>query len=140
MAAPGLATQLGRADNSCKKEMCMRILAWAALLGTMLAGAERDPVELRVTSHDQMLSYEVVNTTPYRIVNWQVITRFTSGGYEQLGCGVNVQVKQPSDLKLRDVFSLPRDAVTGKPVTFESRIVEVKFANGLKWKPEETPE
>jgi len=118
----------------------MRILAWAALLGTMLAGAERDPVELRVTSNDQMLSYEVVNTTPYRIVNWQVITRFTSGGYEQLACGVNVQVKQPSDLKLRDVFSLPRDAVTGKPVTFESRIVEVKFANGLKWKPEEAPE
>jgi len=98
----------------------MRILAWAALLGTMLAGAERDPVELRVTSSGHALSYEVVNTTPYRIVNWQVYTQFTSGGYEHLGVGVNVQVKQPSDLKLRDVNPLPQDAATGKPVTFIS--------------------
>jgi hypothetical protein len=115
----------------------MRILAWAALLGAMLAGAERDPVQLRVTSNGRTLSYEVVNTTPYRIVNWQVQTRFTSGGFEHLGCGVNVQVKKPSDLKLRDVNPLPHDAATGKPVTFVSRIVEVKFANGLKWTPEE---
>lgn len=116
----------------------MRILAWVALLATILAGAERDPVELRVTSNGRALSYEVVNTTPYRIVNWQVRTRFTSGGYEHLGCGVNVVVKKPSDLKLRDVNPLPYDATTGKPVTFVSRIVEVKFANGLKWKPEES--
>lgn len=115
----------------------MRIFAWAALLAAVLAGAERDPVELRVTSNGRALSYEVVNTTPYRIVNWQVQTRFTSGGYEHLGCGVNVVVKKPSDLKLGDANPLPHDATTGKPVTFVSRIVEVRFANGLKWKPEE---
>ena len=118
-------------------------LVLAIVLSSFLTGAERDPVRLRVTINNGWLSYEIVNNTPYRIVSWQAFTRYTSGGYEALECGVSAQVKRSSDLMLRDRCSLPNDDATGKPVTVVSRIAEVKFANGLKYIPhdaEQTPQ
>jgi hypothetical protein len=95
----------------------------------------QDPAQLRVTAAGESLSYEMVNSSPYRIVGFEVYTQFTSDGFENLGCGVNAQVKSPKDLVLRGVCQLPRDTKTGKPITYASRIVRVDFENGLTWTP-----
>jgi hypothetical protein len=98
------------------------------------AQSDQDPAQLRVTSGES-LSYEMVNLSPYRIIGFEVHTQFTSGGFENLGCGVNAEVKSSKDLVLIGVCRLPRDEKTGKPVTYSSRIVRVEFENGLTWTP-----
>jgi len=107
------------------------------LLAPLVGGAEPDPAELKVTFIGRGLTYEVVNHLPYRIVGFEVYTQWLSGGYEALGCGVGAQVKKPADLIISDVCTVPRDAKTGEPVRYETRLVEVKYANGLTWKPAE---
>lgn len=95
----------------------------------------QDPARLEVTAAGGSLSYEIVNLSPYRIVGFEVYTQFTSGGFENLGCSVNAEVKSPKDLALAGVCQLPRDTKTGKPVNYSSRIVRVNFENGLTWTP-----
>ena len=109
------------------------LLALAAL--PILKGADPDPAELRVTLNGGRLTYEVVNKSPYRIVGFQIYTQFTSGGYENLGCGINAQVKSPTDLVVRDVCTVPHDEKTGKLIEYRSQLVIVKFANGITWNP-----
>jgi len=109
------------------------LLALAAL--PILKGADPDPAELRVTLNGDRLTYEVVNKSPYRMIGFQVYTQFTSGGYENLGCGVNAQTKSPSDLVVHDVCTIPRDEKTGKLIEYKSKLVIVKFANGVTWNP-----
>jgi hypothetical protein len=77
----------------------------------------------------------VVNKSAYRMIGFQVSTQFTSGGYENLGCGVNAQTKLPSDLVVHDVCTIPRDEKTGKLIEHKSKLVIVKFANGVTWNP-----
>ena len=102
----------------------------------IIAGADQDPARLQVTANGDRLSYEVVNLSPYRVVGFEVYTQFTSGGFENLGCGVKADVKTRADLALREACKLPRDEKTGDPVTFVSRIVRVEFAGGLTWAPQ----
>lgn len=112
------------------------IVALAVL--PIASAADPDPAELRVTVNGDRLSYEVVNLSPYRIVGFQIYSQFTSGGYENLGCGVSAQVKSPKDLVLRDVCTVPRDAKTGKLVGYTPQIQSVEFANRTKWSPART--
>ena len=107
-------------------------LAFAAMA---TAQAVQDPARLEVTAGGGSLSYEVVNLSPYRIVGFEVYTQFTSGGFENLGCGVKAEVKSPKDLVLAGVCQLPRDKKTGKPITYQSRIVHVDFENDIAWTP-----
>jgi len=123
----------------CRVYITMRIAWMAMVVAVAVTAAEPNPAELRVTSQNGSLSYEIVNALPVSIVAFQVLTRFTSGGFENLGCTVTAQVKQPSDLTIRNACKLPVDAKTGKPVSFVSRIVSVDFAKGLKWTPPEPP-
>ncbi len=109
------------------------LLALATL--PILRGADPDPAELRVSLNGDRLSYEVVNRSPYRIVGFQVNTQFRSGGYENLGCGINAQVKSPTDLVVRGVCRVPHDEKTGKLIEYKSQFVTVKFANGITWNP-----
>jgi hypothetical protein len=102
------------------------------------AQSDQDPARLRVTAGES-LSYEMVNLSPYRIVGFEVHSQFTSGGFENLGCGVNAEVKSPKDLVLTGICQLPRDEKTGKPVTYSSQIVRVEFENGLTWTPGKPP-
>lgn len=113
----------------------MRLGLLLTLAVVAAAQSYQDPAQLRITAAGESLSYEVVNFSPYRIVGFEVYTQFTSGGSENLGCGVNADVKSPKDLVLRGVCQLPRDTRTGKPVTYSSRIVRVDFENGLTWTP-----
>jgi hypothetical protein len=76
----------------------MRAAILLALSVPLLAGGEPDPAEVRVTFDGHAVSYEVVNHLRYRIVEFQILTRFLSGGYEALGCSVRAEVKKPSDL------------------------------------------
>jgi hypothetical protein len=108
------------------------LLTFAAVAA---AQSYQDPAQLRITAAGDSLSFEVVNFSPYRIVGFEVYTQFTSGGFENLGCGVNTEVKSPKDLVLRRVCQLPRDTKTGRPITYSSRIVRVDFENGLRWTP-----
>jgi hypothetical protein len=107
-------------------------LAFAAMAAAQTA---QDPARLEVTAAGGSLSYELVNLSPYRIVGFEVYTQYTSGGFENLGCGVNADVKSPKDLVLVGVCQLPRDTKTGKFISYQSRIVRVDFENGLKWTP-----
>jgi hypothetical protein len=118
----------------------MRAAILFALLAPLLTGVEPDPAELKVTFDGHALSYEVVSHLPYRIAGFEVYTQFLSGGFEALACGVRAEVKKPSDLVVRDVCTIPRDSKTGEPIRFASRIVEVKYFNGLKWTPVEKTE
>jgi hypothetical protein len=113
----------------------VRLLVLLAFGAVAMAQSDQAPAELRVTAHGESLSYEVVNLSPYRIVEFEVYTQFTSGGFENLGCGVSAAVKEPKDLVLQRVCQLPRDSKTGQPVTYSTRLVRVEFANGLKWTP-----
>ena len=109
------------------------LLALAVL--PILKGADPDPADLRVILNGDRLSYEVVNKSPYRIIGFQVYTQFRSDGYENLGCGINAQVKSPTDLVVRDVCTVPHDEKTGKLIEYRSQLVIVKFANGITWSP-----
>ena len=113
----------------------MRLLVLLAFGALAIAQSDQAPAELRVTAQGGSLSYEVVNLSPYRIVEFQVYTQFTSGGFENLGCGVTAAVKATKDLALQGVCRLPRDSKTGQPVSYSTRLVRVEFANGLKWTP-----
>ena len=105
------------------------------LLAPLVGGAEPDPAELKVTFDGRGLTYEVVNHLPYRTVGFEVYTQWLSGGSEALGCGVGARVRKPADLIVSDVCTVPRDAKTGEPIRYETRIVEVQYSNGLKWTP-----
>ncbi len=94
-----------------------------------------DPAKLEVTALGDSLSYKVVNQSPYSIAEYEIYTQFTSGGFENLGCGVGAKVKSAKDLSIASSCRLPRDARTGKPVAYTSRIGSVKFENGLTWTP-----
>jgi len=111
------------------------ILLLAMALLPNLKGADPDPAELRVTLKGDRLTFEVVNKSPYRMIGFQVYTQFTSGGYENLGCGVNAQTKSPSDFVIHDVCTVPRDGKTAKLIEYKSKLVIVKFANGITWNP-----
>jgi hypothetical protein len=91
--------------------------------------------QLQVKDAGGFLSYQVIDHLPYRIVGFEVYTQFTSGGYENLGCGVGAEVKSPKDLEIRRVCRLPRDEKAGKPVSYATRLVRVEFENGLTWSP-----
>lgn len=108
------------------------LLTFAAIAAAQSA---QDPAKLEVTVSGGSLSYKVINQSPYRIVGFEVYTQFTSGGFEHMGCGANAGVKTAKDLSLSHVCQLPNDAETGKPVTYDSRIVNVKFENGFTWTP-----
>jgi hypothetical protein len=114
----------------------MRLLT-VLLVFAAIAAAQSvpDPAKLEVTVSGGSLSYRVINQSPYRIVGFEVYTQFTSGGFEHMGCAVNADVKAEKDLSLSRVCQLPNDTETGKPITYESRIVTVKFDNGLTWTP-----
>lgn len=114
-------------------------IAVALLVGSLSVALAADdaPVQLRVTEERGSLSYQVVNSSTYRVVNFQVDTSFQSGGYESLSCGVVAQVKAPADLVIRGVCQLPVDKATGKPVAYSSRIRRVEFANGIAWSAKE---
>jgi hypothetical protein len=73
--------------------------------------------------------------SPYRIIGFQVYTQFMTGGYENLGCFVNAQVKSPGDLLTRDVCTVPHDEKTGKLIGYQARFVTAKFANRITWNP-----
>ena len=94
-----------------------------------------DPAKLEVTASGGSLTYKVINQLPYRIVGFEIYTQFTSGGFEGLACGVNADVKSDKDLTVTYLCQVPNDSKTGKPVTYSSRIVRVKFDNGLTWTP-----
>ena len=115
----------------------MRIaIAFVAFVAMCMAQPAQDPARLVVTvAAGDSLSYEVVNLSPYRIVGFEVYTQFTSGGFENLGCGVTAEVKSPKDLALARVCQLPRDSKTGKAITYSSHIVRVNFENDLTWTP-----
>jgi hypothetical protein len=106
-----------------------------AFVSLAVAQRGRDPVRLEVTENGNVLSYKIVNLSPNPIIGFEVQTRFTSGGFEHLGCGVNAEVKSLKDLLLKEVCTLPRDAATGKAVSYSVSIVRVNFANGLTWTP-----
>jgi hypothetical protein len=108
------------------------LLAFAVLSATQPV---QDPARLEVTEAGGSLSYNLVNLSPYNIVGFEVDTQFTSGGFENLGCFVNAQVKSAKDLSLTGACRLPHDSKTGKPVSYSSRIVRVEFENGLTWTP-----
>jgi hypothetical protein len=99
-----------------------------------------DPAKLEVAASGGSLTYRVINQSPYRIVHFDIYTHFTSGGFEGLGCGVNADVKSEKDLSVTYLCQVPNDAKTGKPVTYSSRIVRVKFDNGLTWTPSKESE
>ncbi|MGA2274909.1 MAG: hypothetical protein ABSH00_15235 [Bryobacteraceae bacterium] len=112
--------------------VAVELVAFAAIV---TAQPVQDPARLEVAAAGGSLSYELINLSPYRIVGFEVYTQFTSGGFENLGCFVNAEVKSPKDLALAGVCQLPRDTKTGKPVNYSSRIVRVNFENGLTWTP-----
>ncbi|HKW97851.1 MAG TPA: hypothetical protein VJN43_08950 [Bryobacteraceae bacterium] len=113
----------------------LTVLAFAAM---GLAQTAPDPARLEVTTAGNSLSYKLINLSPYRVVEFEVYTQFTSGGFEALGCGVKAEVKSPKDLVLPGTCQLPRDAKTGQPVKFEAKIVQVDFENGITWTPKST--
>jgi hypothetical protein len=113
------------------------------LLGLLLAigvaataQAVRDPVQLRVAVAGDTLSYTVVNQLPYKIVQVDIYTQFTSGGFEHLGCALSATVDSAeAEIRLPGACRLPLDPKTGKPINYSSRIVQVQFENGLTWYP-----
>lgn len=114
----------------------MRLLSVLLMFAALaVAQSVPDPAKLEVTASGVSLTYKVINQSPYRIVGFEIYTQFTSGGFEGLGCGVNADVRSDKDLSVTYVCQLPNDAKTGKPVTHSSRIVRVKFDNGLTWTP-----
>lgn len=114
----------------------MRLLSVLLILaGTMAAQSVPDPAKLKVTASDGSLTYKIINQSPYPIVGFEVRTQFTSGGFEAVGCMVSADVKTEKDLTVSSVCRVPNDENTGKPVTYFSRIVRVKFENGLEWTP-----
>jgi hypothetical protein len=121
----------------------VRLLSLLSLLLTFasftVAQSVRDPARLEVTVSGDSLSYKIINQSPYPIVGYMVYTQFTSGGFEGLGCGVGAKVKSAKDLSVTFVCPLPKDAKTGKPVSYVSRIVRVEFDNGLTWTPPTPP-
>jgi len=93
-----------------------------------------DPAKLEVTASGGSLTYKIINQLPYRIIGFEVRTQFTSGGFEARSCMVSADVKTEKDLSATYICSVPNDE-TGKPVAYSSRIVRVKFNNGLTWIP-----
>jgi hypothetical protein len=117
--------------------MNRRLLLLAAVMSAgLFAQTEPPPVTLVTTETGGLLSYEVINHSPYRITRFQVRTRFTSGGFEALSCWVGAEVKTTSDLTVRNVCQVGRDA-KGKLVSYEPKLIHVEFANGMKWDPPE---
>lgn len=117
--------------------MNRRLLFLAAVISAgLIAQTEPPPVTLVTTETGGLLSYEVINRSPYRITRFEVRTRFTSGGAEALACGVAVDVKTPADLTIRNVCQVVRDT-KGKLVSYQPKLIHVEFANGMKWDPPE---
>ena len=115
----------------------------AALLALVLlvsasASADQEPARVDVTTTGKTLSFKVVNLSPNPIIRFEVSTRFTSGGFDRLGCIINADVKKPEDLILKGVCSLPTDPATGRPVTYSVQLSRVVFANNLVWTPQGT--
>lgn len=97
------------------------------------AASEEQPAELRVSTTDGSLSYQVVNKSPSRITEFEVVTTWREGDLF-LSCSVhypNVRSQQDLHVTAGNTCTLPADPNLVRDL--KSTIRRLRFANGFVW-------